>query len=68
MNDFLSKDETSVHETSLYELTPAELDQVAGGIRDINVGIGNIDLSSGGTNNSLNFAFGRARDVFNVFV
>jgi hypothetical protein len=62
MNDFLKNDET-IHETSLYELTPAELDQVAGGLRDINVGIGNIDLSAFGTNNSLNFAFGRARDV-----
>jgi len=62
MNDFLNKDETSVHETSLYELTPAELDQVAGGLRDINVGIGNIQLGTG-TNLSVNFAFGRADDV-----
>jgi hypothetical protein len=62
MNDFLKNDETSVHETSLYELTPAELDQVAGGLRDINVGIGNIQLGAG-VNNSVNFAFGRVDDV-----
>jgi len=63
MNDFLNKDETSVRETSLYELTPAELDQVAGGLRDVNVGIGGIDLSTFGTFQPLNFGTGRARDI-----
>ena len=63
MYDFLNKDETSVHETSLYELTPAELDQVAGGLRDINVGIGEIDLSFLGTYQPTNFGFGRVGTV-----
>jgi hypothetical protein len=63
MTDLLNNDETSVHETSVYELTPAELDQVAGGLRDINVGIGGIDLSVFGSFQMTNFAFGRARDV-----
>lgn len=53
MNDVLT------NEQNVRELTISELDQVAGGVRDVNVGIGEIDLSVAGTFLPINVGVGR---------
>jgi hypothetical protein len=52
-------------ENDIYELTPAELDHVAGGLLSftnvfyLGIGIGEIDLSSFGTNQPVNAGIGQ---------
>jgi hypothetical protein len=56
--------ETQPVEQNVRELTIPELDQIAGGIRDINVGVGQIDLSVFGSFQPIGLGVGRNQGGF----